>query len=115
MVFYFASIFVIRFIAHGYVFSNLTLSHDSLNKFYPFDLINYADYSVFMHKVVLKRFFYSDISVDIQGKPTLPWLTRLLYLLWTVIAVYVTAKLFNIKSKLKIILISFFIFQTSQL
>ncbi len=91
------STFILGLIAHAYMFFQDTFSHDSLNE------LNSADYNEW--KIQLGRFLIPLYKTLTRGSLTLTWIIGLYSLLWTSLAVFFTAKLFDIKNKLFITLI----------
>ena len=95
----FLSVFVIGFIAHGYCFANLTISHDSLGEFF-------SSGWVVEHKASLGRFFRQVYVVLVRGNITIPWLIGILSLFWIAIATYYMTKIFDIENKLDVVVLS---------
>ena len=58
----FAAVFLFGLLAHGYAFTGLTLSHDSLNEMFLSGDIHYAAGSVADWKISLGRFLYPAFS-----------------------------------------------------
>lgn len=85
--------------AHGYMFLDNSLSHDSLREFHAQILGNNI-------KMGSGRIFTSLYRDLLGSDVTLPWLTGLLALLWIGLAVYLTARVFRVESKLTICLIA---------
>ena len=89
--------FILGLIAHGYCFLNLLVSHDSLNDFYVYDQWERANFG---------RIFYSIYISLTRGRIVLPWLIGMLALCWISAAVYLIAKMFEVKKSGLILLIS---------
>lgn len=89
--------FVIGFIAHGYCFLNLLVSHDSLNDFYVYDQWERANFG---------RIFYSIYISLTRGRIVLPWLIGILTLCWISVAVYLITEMLEIKNTGLILFIS---------
>lgn len=89
--------FIIGLVAHGYCFLNLLISHDSLNDFYVSDQWERAGFG---------RIFYSIYISLTRGRIVLPWLIGVLTLCWIAVAVYLIAKLFDLKKCGLVFLIS---------
>ena len=90
------STFIVGLITHGYMFLQDAVSHDSLNEFY-----GYNDWKVQLGRIVTP--LYKTLT---RGNMTLPWLIGLYSLLWLGLTVFVTVKLFNVKSRLMTVLIA---------
>lgn len=58
----FAAVFLFGLLAHGYAFTNFTVSHDSLNEMFLSGDIRYAAGSVADWKISLGRFLYPAFS-----------------------------------------------------
>ena len=95
----FFSTFIWGLAAHSYMFFNNFPSHDVLNEFY-------GTVAKDNWKVELGRFVVPLYRNIVRGKLTLPWLIGLLTMLFVAVAVFYTVKIFNIKSKALVILIS---------
>ena len=93
-----ASVFGWGMAAHGYMFVNNSVSHDSLREFHAEILGNNI-------KMGSGRVFTSLYRDLLGSDVTLPWLTGLLALLWIGLAVYLTVRIFRIESKTVICLI----------
>lgn len=85
--------------AHGYMFLDNSLSHDSLREFHGEILGNNI-------KMGSGRVFTSLYRDLLGSDVTLPWLTGLLALLWIGLAVYLTARIFRVESKMTLCLIA---------
>ncbi len=90
------STFIIGLIAHAYMYFSDSFSHDSLNEFLGDPI----------WKIQLGRFFVPLYEIITCSNITLPWLTGLYTLLWISFSVFFTVKLFDIKNKFLIVLIS---------
>lgn len=96
--------FIFGSLAHMFAFTNLQLSHDSLNEFSAFNTIGW--------KVMLGRFMHSVLrfaSLDLIIKP---WVAGMLSLMLVSCSVYLTGMIFGIKKKYELILTAAF-FATS--
>ncbi len=93
------STFIWGFIAHSYMFLHSSFSHDSLNEFNAVAFGN--DW-----KISLGRVFVPMYRFLVRDSITLPWLIGILSLFYIGIAVFLTVKIFNIRSKLLTALIS---------
>ena len=78
--------------AHGYMFLNNSVSHDSLREFHAEILGN----NIKMGSGRIFTALYRDL---LGSDVTLPWLTGILALLWIGLAVYLTARIFRLESK----------------
>lgn len=87
------------FAAHGYMFADNSLSHDSLREFHAEILGNNI-------KMGSGRVFTSLYRDLLGSDVTLPWLTGILALLWIGLAVYLTARIFRVESKAAICLMA---------
>lgn len=85
--------------AHGYMFLDNSLSHDSLREFHAEILGNNI-------KMGSGRIFTSLYRDLLGSDVTLPWLTGLLALLWIGLAVYLTARIFRVENRVTICLIA---------
>lgn len=79
----FAAVFLFGLLAHGYAFTNFTVSHDSLNEMFLSGDIRYAAGSVADWKISLGRFLYPAFSRSsgyrlrcISFRGCSPWTTR---------------------------------------
>lgn len=91
--------YLVGIIAHGFVLTNLNLSHDSLNEFF-------AGSAYYVWKIQLGRYiapFYSKLTGTIC---IYPWSNGLIGILWIAISVYLLVNIFDIQNKLNIVLIS---------
>lgn len=86
-------------IAHGYGFLNFTISHDSLNEFWLFQQIGYFDGTATQWKISLGRFVVPIYQLLFRGQTVAPWFSGMLALLWTALAVWATACLFDIRER----------------
>ena len=102
------SVFGWGLLAHGYAFSNLTLSHDSLNEFFLHGAINYADGSVLRWKITLGRFAEPIYQMIFRGDFASPWLAGALSLIWLALAVYLVSKMFLLSNYITLMVISGF-------
>ena len=102
------SVFGWGLLAHGYAFSNLTLSHDSLNEFYLHGAMGYVESSVLRWKVSLGRFAEPVYQMIFRGDFAAPWLAGMLSLIWLTLAVYLVAKMFLLSNHLTLIAVSGF-------
>lgn len=89
---------IIGMITHAYMYFQDAFSHDSLNEFYGYE---YNEW-----KIQLGRFLIPVYRLFTRGNLTLPWIIGLYSLLWISLSVLLTIKLFNIKSKVFVTLIS---------
>ena len=83
--------FVVGFIAHGYCFLNLLVSHDSLNDFYVYDRWERANFG---------RIFYTIYISLTRGRIVLPWLIGILTLCWISVAVYLITKMLEMLERI---------------
>ncbi len=102
------SVFGWGLLAHGYAFSNLTLSHDALNEFYLHGAMNYAEGSVLRWKTGLGRFAEPVYQMIFRGDFASPWLAGMLSLIWLTLAVYLVSKMFLLSNPLTLAVISGF-------
>lgn len=94
-----AAVFGWGMAAHGYMFLDNNVSHDSLNEFHAEILGNSI-------KMGSGRIFTS-IYRDLLGNDvTLPWLAGLMSLIWIGLAVFLVTRLFQVKSRTTICLIA---------
>ena len=93
-----ASVFGWGMAAHGYMFTDNSVSHDSLREFHAEILGNNI-------KMGSGRVFTSLYRDLLGSDVTLPWLTGLLALLWIGLAVYLTVRIFRVESKVLVCLI----------
>lgn len=86
-------------LAHAYCFFDNNFSHDSLA-----EMIG----SLFSkpHKQLIGRVFVPYYWAVFRGDTTLPWLIGCLALLWIGLSVFVIARIFHVKSRLSVFLIS---------
>lgn len=82
--------FLWGFVAHGFAFANLNLSHDSLNEFYLFDTAEW--------KIQLGRYAWPVLRLAMGEYVTLPWLSGIISLLLVFGAAYFTLKIFDLSS-----------------
>lgn len=94
----FAATFLWGLLAHAYAFFNSNLNHDMLNAF----IMTEAERD---WKIALGRFVVTLLPF-FHGAVLVPWLAGLVGILWTAGAVYMTVRLFDIKSGLVAVLIS---------
>lgn len=94
-----AATFLWGFAAHGYMFADNSVSHDSLREFHAQILGNNI-------KMGSGRIFTSLYRDLLGSDVTLPWLTGILALLWIGLAVYLTVRLFRVESKVTVCLIA---------
>ena len=92
----FAAVFLFGLLAHGYAFTGLTLSHDSLNEMFLSGDIHYAAGSVADWKISLGRFLYPAYRAVFSGGAGTPWLSGILSLVWVSLAVYLVSRLFSV-------------------
>lgn len=86
------------FVAHGFAFANLNLSHDSLYEFSYYDSWEW--------KIELGRFSEPAIRLLMGEVYTFPWLTGIVSLLFIAGAVFLTLEIFELSSLFEIILLS---------
>ena len=92
-----ASAFGWGFAAHGYMFTDNSVSHDSLREFHAEIVGNNI-------KMGSGRIF-TPIYRELLGTDiTMPWLMGILALLWIGLAVYLTARIFRMESKVLVCL-----------
>ncbi|GEM_PF-5606484 len=91
------STLIFGLLAHGFAFSNLFPSYDSLSEF---------DIGSGIHKIKLGRFMYVVLKCLLGESVIMPWLTGMLSLLIIGLASYYTCKIFNLKRLWQIVLIS---------
>lgn len=84
-------------LTHGYGFAQSAFSHDSLNEFNGSDGGNFW-------KIQLGRFVIPAYRAVFRTDLTLPWMIGMLSLLWIGLAVYLVIRIFNMDSKLTMIL-----------
>lgn len=82
--------FILGLIAHGYGFTNLLISHDSLNSF---SIANQWP------KAGLGRIFYVFYITLTRGRIVLPWMIGVLTLCWISLAVYLIVRIFQTEDK----------------
>lgn len=99
IIFVFGTVFIIGLICHAYGFLTNTANHDTLNAFYATGIED-------RWKVGLGRFFVPYYRRWFRGGLTLPWLIGILGLFFVAIAVHLILEIFEIESKLLIILIA---------
>ena len=85
--------------AHGYALLNFTVSHDSLNEFWLFQQIGYYAGTATQWKIALGRFITPVYQLLFRGQTVAPWFSGMLALLWTALAVWATACLFDIRER----------------
>lgn len=93
------STFIWGMVAHAYVFFNNCLSHDWLNAFY-------ATETEELWKVELGRFMVPIYRYIIRDSIALPWLIGLIAMFFLSMAIYIIIRLFDVKSKVVIALVS---------
>ena len=81
--------FLIGFIAHGFGFFNLQISHDSISEF----ALAYS------WKIKLGRYFKPIYDTFLGTFISLPWINGLTILAWLSLASYLVIKIFNIQKK----------------
>lgn len=96
----FAAVFLFGLLAHGYAFTNFTVSHDSLNEMFLSGDIRYAAGSVADWKISLGRFLYPAYRAVFSGGAGTPWLSGVLSLVWVSLAVYLVSRLFSVDNAL---------------
>lgn len=94
-----AATYGIGMAAHGYMFLDNSISHDSLREFHAEILGNNI-------KMGSGRVFTSLYRDLLGSDVTLPWLTGLLALLWIGLAVYLTVRIFRVESRTIVVLIA---------
>lgn len=94
-----AATFLWGFAAHGYMFVDNSVSHDSLREFHAEILGNNI-------KMGSGRIFTSLYRDLLGSDVTLPWLTGILALAWIGLAVYLTVRLFRVESRVTVALIA---------
>ena len=92
--------FLFGLAAHAYMYCQDAFSHDSLNEFNGQQYIHW--------KTQLGRFLVPVYRLFTRGDLTLPWLIGLISLFWTSLAVFVTTKIFDVRSKMLAALIAGF-------
>lgn len=97
--FCFVAVFLWSFIANGFVYSNATFSHDSLNEFN-------ADYFGNSWKIQLGRILVPIYRFIARDMVTMPWLIIFLSLVFIGITLILIIRIFNIKSFSQIIIIA---------
>lgn len=94
-----AATYIWGLLAHGYAFSNINLSHDSLREFHSEILGNNIKMSSGrVITPVYRDLFGSDV--------TIPWMMGLLALLWIGLSVYLIVRIFRVESPVMICLIA---------
>ena len=83
--------FIFGLAAHAYMYFQDAFSNDSLNEFNGQQYIHW--------KIQLGRFLAPVCRLFTRGDLTLPWLIGLISLFWTSMVVFVTTKIFEVKSK----------------
>ena len=94
-----AATFIWGIWTHGYGFLHDSFSKDSLSEFY-----GAAGGSAW--KIQLGRVIVPIYRQIFRTELTLPWMVGLLSLLWIGLAVYLTARIFKVQSKLSLVLIA---------
>ena len=87
----FAAVFLFGLLAHGYAFTNFTVSHDSLNEMFLSGDIRYAAGSVADWKISLGRFLYPAYRAVFSGGAGTPWLSGVLSLVWVSLCLLYTS------------------------
>ncbi|MBR3386031.1 glucosyltransferase domain-containing protein [Candidatus Saccharibacteria bacterium] len=90
------SLFVLA--AHAFFFFNLSPSHDYLNEFYTTDVIGW--------KISIGRFLSPLINLLLGQFLVSPWLSGLIMIISLAIGTYLIIKMFNLKARWQIILLS---------
>ena len=83
--------FIFGLAAHAYMYFQDAFSNDSLNEFNGQQYIHW--------KIQLGRFLVPVYRLFTRSDLTLPWLIGLISLLWTSLSVFVTTKIFDVRSK----------------
>ena len=97
----FAAVFLFGLLAHGYAFTNFTVSHDSLNEMFLSGDIRYAAGSVADWKISLGRFLYPAYRAVFSGGAGTPQaIPSVLSLVWVSLAVYLVSRLFSVDNAL---------------
>lgn len=99
LIFCFAVTFILGLAAHLYAFMHSMFSHDSLNAFVAGTVENQS-------KISVGRFMVPVIRSITRGSIALPWVIGFLALIYVSLSVFLIIKIFNVKSKIGIILIS---------
>lgn len=81
--------YLLGFIAHGFGFFNLQISHDSISEF----ILGYS------WKIKLGRYFKPIYDTFLGTFISLPWMNGLTILAWLSLASYLVIKIFNIQKK----------------
>ena len=102
--FYFLTVFIWGFIAHGYAFGCLSLAHDGMNEFSLSGSVGYAPLSVAGWKLSIGRFFEPVYLMVLKGGLSTPWLSGILALVWISLLLWVLTRLLPIRSPLAVIL-----------
>lgn len=93
------AVFLWGLAAHAYGLLNLTISHDSLCEFME-------STSTFSLRIRNGRFMAPMYKYLFHGRVALPWLNGLLSLCWLSVAVWLTARMFSIADKLRLVLLA---------
>lgn len=88
--------FIIGLIAHSYMYFNNAFSHDSLS-----ELVNNSGWKLALGRVLIP--IYLQL---VRGVVTLPWLIGIISIFFVGLSVYLISKIFDIKDKIKLFLIS---------
>lgn len=94
-----SAVFFWGMLAHAYGFLHNNLSHDVLNAFTAMTVEE-------NWKIELGRFFVPLYRAVFRGPVSLPWLIGILALTWTSIAAFLVVKIFDIRSKVLIVLVA---------
>ena len=86
---------VFGFVAHGYIFSNLSLSHDSLVDFVMTQ--SSCDW-----QTSLGRFLVPLYHIIFATNVCMPWISGIVALCWIGIGTYYIAKFFNRKLQVQV-------------
>lgn len=95
----FIATFVWGLLAHSYIFLHSSFSHDAINEF---------NTAVFGNNLRMQRgrVFVPAYRTIVRGNVILPWLIGVLSLLYIALAVFMTVKLFHIRSKVLMVFVS---------
>lgn len=95
----FISTYLFGLSAHAYGLLNNIFSHDALNALYADSVENYA-------KISVGRFMVPVIRYIFRGQFAISWLIGIVAFFYLAVAVYIIVKMFDINSRLSIVLIS---------
>lgn len=101
----FVSTFIFGLVAHAYGVFNYTLAFDGLSHFYYgefFDGIN-------LWKIQIGRWFVPIYKAVFNINITVPWVQFVIATIWVTISVFLIVKIFNLKSRLSVLIISGFL------